>query len=74
MLIGKITRNGKERVLVTTEQHKGKKIIDLRAYHIINDGELAPTQEGIFLQPETIEILIGLLRDAKDRIAAEDDR
>jgi hypothetical protein len=71
VLIGKIMRNGnKERVLVTTEEHKGVKVIDLRAYQIINDGELVPTQEGIFLQPETIETLITLLRDAQKKVSA----
>lgn len=71
MLIGKITRNGKQRLLVTTEDHKGVKVIDLRAYQIINDGELSPTPEGIFLAPETIETLIGLLREAQKNLLKE---
>jgi hypothetical protein len=71
VLIGKITRNGKQRLLVTTEDHKGVKVIDLRAYQIINDGELSPTQEGIFLAPEIIETLIGLLREAQKNLLKE---
>jgi hypothetical protein len=65
VLIGKITKNGKQRLMVTTEDHKGVKVIDLRTYQIINDGELSPTQEGIFLAPEIIDTLIGLLREAQ---------
>jgi hypothetical protein len=68
VLIGKITRNGKQRLLVTTEDHKGVKVIDLRAYQVINDGELSPTPEGIFLAPEIIETLIGLLREAQKNL------
>ncbi len=68
MLIGKITRNGKQRLLVTTEAHKGVKVIELRAYQVINDGELSPTQEGIFLAPEIIDTLIDLLREAQKSI------
>ena len=70
MLIGKITRNGKQRLLVTIEENKGIKVIDVRAYNIINDGELVPTQEGIALSPETIETLIGLLREAQKKLSA----
>lgn len=68
MLIGKITKNGKQRLLVTIEDHKGAKVVELRTYQIINDGELAPTAEGIVLTPETIENLIGLLREAQKRL------
>jgi hypothetical protein len=70
VLIGKTMRNGKERVMVTIEDHKGVKVVDLRAYQIINDGELVPTQEGIFLPPETIETVIGLLREAQKKVSA----
>lgn len=69
VLIGKITRDGKQRILVTIEDHKGGKVIDLRAYQIINDGELIPTSEGISLSPETIETLIGLLREAQKKLS-----
>ena len=68
MLIGKITRNGKHRLLVTIEDRKGVKVIDLRTYQVINDGELSPTAEGIGLAPETIESVIELLREAQKKL------
>ncbi len=68
MLIGKMTRNGKQRLLVTIEDRKGVKVIDLRAYQVINDGELVPTPEGIMLAPETVETVIGLLREAQKKL------
>jgi len=70
VLIGKITRNGKQRLLVTTEENKGAKVIDVRVYNVINDGELVPTQEGIALSPDTIETIIGLLREAQKKLPA----
>ncbi len=45
MLIGKITTNSKRRVMVTIEDQKGVKVVDLRSYQVINDGELMPTSE-----------------------------
>jgi hypothetical protein len=60
----------KQRLLVTIEENKGAKVIDVRAYNVINDGELMPTQEGIALSPETMETLIGFLREAQKRLSA----
>ena len=68
MLIGKIKKNGRQRLLVTIEDRKGLKVIDLRAYEVINDGELVPTAEGIILAPEAIETVIGLLREAQKKL------
>lgn len=68
MLVGKISRNGKQRLMVTIEDRKGVKVVDLRAYSIINDGELVPTPEGIILPPETIETVIELLREAQKKL------
>ncbi len=70
MLIGKITKNGKQRLLVTIEENKGARVIDVRTYNVINDGELIPTQEGIALSPEIMETLIGFLREAQKRLIA----
>ena len=68
MLIGKIATNSKHRLLVTVEEHKGSKVIDLRAYQVINDGELIPTSEGVSFAPEKIDTIIGLLKDAQQKL------
>jgi archaellum component FlaF (FlaF/FlaG flagellin family) len=70
VLIGKLMKNSKERVMVTITEHKGVKVIDLRIYNIINDGELVPTADGLILAPEKVEPLIDLLREAQKKIAA----
>jgi len=56
-------------LLVTIEENKGAKVIDVRTYNVINDGELVPTNEGLALSPETMETLIGFLREAQKRLS-----
>ena len=70
MLIGKLMKNSKERVMVTITEQKGAKVIDVRIYNIINDGELVPTADGLVLAPEKVEPLIELLREAQKKLAA----
>ena len=65
MVIGKIVKGSKQRLMVTIEDRKGSKIIDLRTYNIINDGELMPTPNGISLAPESVDTVIDFLREAK---------
>jgi hypothetical protein len=69
MLIGKIMTNSKRRLMVTVEDQKGGKVVDLRSYQVINDGELMPTSEGISLAPENVDSIIDLLREAQRKIA-----
>mgnify|MGYP000882379143 CR=1 FL=1 len=69
MLIGKIVKGSKQRLMVTIESQKGSKVIDLRTYNIINDGELMPTPEGISLTPESIESVVGFLIEAQRKIS-----
>ena len=69
MLIGKIMTNSKRRLMVTIEDQKGIKVVDLRSYQVINDGELMPTSEGISVTPEKVDAIIDLLREAQRKIA-----
>ncbi|HVN95242.1 MAG TPA: PC4/YdbC family ssDNA-binding protein [Syntrophorhabdaceae bacterium] len=70
MLIGKVIKNSKERLMVTVTEQKGAKVIDLRVYNIINDGELVPTADGLVLPPEKVEPVIELLKQAQKTILA----
>ncbi len=56
--------------MVTITEQKGAKVIDLRVYNIINDGELVPTADGLILPPEKVEPLIELLKEAQKTILA----
>jgi hypothetical protein len=69
MLIGKIMTNTRRRLLVTIEDHKGVKVVDLRAYQILNDGELTPTTEGVSFAPEKVDAIIDLLREARQKVS-----
>ncbi len=71
MLVGKIARNSKHRIMVTIEDQKGAKIVDLRVYQIMNDGELSPTPEGISLLPENLNAVVELLKDAQRKLMVE---
>ena len=68
MVIGRIVKSSKQRLMVTIEDRKGLKLIDLRTYNIINDGELMATPEGISLVPESIDSVVGFLREAQRKI------
>lgn len=70
-MVGKIAKNSKHRIMVTVEDQKGAKVVDLRVYQIINDGELSPTPEGISLQPENLNAVVELLKDAQKKLMAE---
>jgi hypothetical protein len=56
---------------VTIDDHKGAKVVDLRVYQIINDGELSPTPEGISLVPENLNAVVELLKDAQKKLMVE---
>lgn len=69
MMIGKISKNSRERLMVTVEDVKGTPVINLGVYKIINDGELSPTPESIAIPPDKVELVIDLLREAHRKIA-----
>lgn len=69
MLVGKVMTNSKQRLLVTVEDRKGAKVVDLRSYQILTDGELMPTAEGISFAPEKVDVVIDLLREAQRKIS-----
>jgi hypothetical protein len=68
VVIGRIVKSSKQRLMVTIEDRKGSKIIDLRTYNIINDGELMATPEGISLMPDNIDSVVGFLREAQKKL------
>ncbi len=70
MLVGKIARNSRHRIMVTIEDQKGAKVIDVRVYQIVNDGELTPTPEGISLMPENLNAVVELLKEAQRKLQA----
>jgi hypothetical protein len=71
MLIGKINARTREKILVTIQEIKKIKMIDVRVYHTSEDGEMVATPAGVSLSPDQVEQLIELLKEAKRRVAGE---
>jgi hypothetical protein len=64
MQIGEIQK-GKDKIIVTVKEFKGKQYIDLRTHFENDQGEWIPTKKGISLTPDNIDDMIGFLQKAK---------
>ena len=64
MQIGEIQK-GKDKIIVTVKEFKGKQYIDLRTYFENDQGEWIPTKKGISLTPDNLDDMIGFLQKAK---------
>jgi hypothetical protein len=65
MVIGDIERNPTEVVRVSVSEYKGRKYVDLRIYFKNAEGEWAPTKKGVTVQPDKVEEMLGLLKQAQ---------
>ena len=66
-MIGKFNRSPKERLMVTLEDVKGTRVVNVGIYKIINDGELSSTGESVTFTPDKIDLVINLLREAQKK-------
>ena len=62
-LIGEIQKNQKEKIMVSVNEFKGNKFVDLRVHYEDEvSGEYKPTKKGISLSkkvvPEVIELIM----------------
>ncbi len=69
MLIGKIDARTRQKILVTLQEIKKIKMIDLRVYQTSEDGEMVATPAGVSLSPDQVEQVIELLKEAKRKAA-----
>ncbi len=67
MEIGEIPK-GKDKIIVTVKEFKGKQYIDIRTYFENDAGEWIPTKKGISLTPENLDDVIKILQQAKKKI------
>jgi hypothetical protein len=65
MQIGEIQK-GKDKIIVTVKEFKGKQYIDLRTHFENDQGEWIPTKKGISLTPDNLDDMIGFLQKAKE--------
>ena len=63
-MIGEVTKNSKEKILVSINEYKGFRYVDLRVhYEQGNTGEYKPTRKGISLMPNNVsEVIEGILK------------
>jgi hypothetical protein len=64
MQIGEIQK-GKDKIIVTVKEFKGKQYIDLRTHFENDQGEWIPTKKGISLTPDNLDEMIEFLQKAK---------
>ncbi|MCX5808253.1 MAG: transcriptional coactivator p15/PC4 family protein [Proteobacteria bacterium] len=72
MQIGEIDK-GKDKIIVTVKEFKGKQYIDIRTFFENDDGEWIPTKKGISFTPENLDEAIKLLQKAKKNVAGKEE-
>ena len=63
-IIGEIQKNKSQKIIVATNEYKGKQLVDIRVHYEGDDGEYMPTKKGIALTPEMIPEVMEMLRSA----------
>ena len=63
-IIGEIQKNKKEKIIISTNEFKGNKYVDLRVhYEEEGSGEYKPTKKGISLMPDKVPgVIEGILK------------
>lgn len=65
-LIATIDRSDRERVQIAVNEYKGRKYLDLRIFYTTDAGETwRPTQKGVTVSPEHLDILIDAVEESK---------
>ncbi len=67
MQIGELEK-GKDRIIVSLTEFKGRQYVDIRTYFENQEGEWIPTKKGISLMPENLDDMIKFLEEAKKKI------
>jgi hypothetical protein len=68
MQIGELAK-GKDKIIITLKEFKGKQYIDIRTYFENQEGEWIPTKKGISLTPDNVDDLIKFLNEAKQKVS-----
>lgn len=68
MVIGQVERSQTEVIRISTEEFKGRTYIDVRIYFEDNEGEWKPTKKGVTINPDKLEQVIDLLREAQQKL------
>lgn len=72
MEIGTVDK-GKDRIIVTVKEFRGKQYIDIRTYFENDEGDWIPTKKGISLTPDNLDAVIKFLQQAKKKVTVQEE-
>ena len=68
-IIGEIQKNQKEKIIVSTNEYKGNKYIDLRVhYEDETSGDYKPSKKGIAVNPRILPQVVEMMLEAAETI------
>ena len=71
-IIGEIQKNQKEKIIVSTNEYKGHKYIDLRVhYEDETSGDYKPSKKGIAVNPKILSQVVELMIEAAENLQEE---
>jgi hypothetical protein len=62
--VGEIKKNLFEKIIVSTQYYKGRKLIDIRVYIDDRNGDWIPTKKGISTTFDKVDALLKLIKKA----------
>lgn len=60
-IIGEIQKNQKEKIIVSVNEFKGHRYVDLRIHFEGDNGEYVPTKKGISISSKIVEEVVELI-------------
>ena len=71
-VIGEIQKNQKEKIIISTNEYKGHKYIDLRVhYEDETSGDYKPTKKGIAVNPKILSQVVEMMIEAAEALQEE---
>ena len=71
-IIGEIQKNQKEKIIISTNEYKGHKYIDLRVhYEDESTKEYKPTKKGIAVNPKILSQVVEMMIEAAEVLQEE---
>ena len=68
-IIGEIQKNQKEKIIISTNEYKGHKYVDLRVhYEDETSGDYKPTKKGIAVNPKILPDVVEMMVQAAESL------
>ncbi|OPY64363.1 MAG: Transcriptional Coactivator p15 (PC4) [Syntrophorhabdus sp. PtaU1.Bin002] len=72
MEVGMIEK-GKDRIIVSQKEFKGKEYVDIRVYFENAEGDWIPTKKGISISYDNVDEIITILQKTKKKSVKKDE-